>query len=120
MTQYTTHLDIKYESAEKFDVQALIDSCQDDWYNQTLCQVNDMVVRLGVLEGEYHWHQHEHEDEFFMVLDGKLRIDFEDRVVELGPRQAITVPRGIQHRPRAPRRTTVIMLEGAGVTPTGD
>ena len=120
MTEYATHLDIKYPVGERFDIQALVDACQDAWYNQTLCQVNDSVVRLGVLEGEYHWHQHDDEDEFFMVLDGTLLIDFEDRVVELGPRQAITVPKGVQHRPRAPQRVVVVMVEGAGVVPTGD
>jgi mannose-6-phosphate isomerase-like protein (cupin superfamily) len=120
MTQYTTHLDIKYPAGEKFDVQALVEACQDQWYNQTLCQVNDSVVRLGVLEGEYHWHQHDDEDEFFLVLDGSLLVDFDDRVVELGPRQAIAVPRGVRHRTRAPQRTVVIMLEGAAVVPTGD
>ena len=120
MTLYTTHLDIKYPSGREFDIQALVDACEDDWYNQTLCQVNDSVVRLGVLEGEYHWHTHEREDEFFMVLDGTLLIDLEDRVVELGPRQAITIPKGVRHRPRSPQRTVVIMLEGAGVVPTGD
>jgi mannose-6-phosphate isomerase-like protein (cupin superfamily) len=120
MTQYTTHLEIKYPPGDKFDIQALVDATEDQWYNQTLCKVNDSVVRLGVLEGEYHWHQHEDEDEFFMVLDGTLFIDFEDRVVELGPREAITVPKGVQHRPRAPKRTVLIMVEGAGVVPTGD
>jgi mannose-6-phosphate isomerase-like protein (cupin superfamily) len=118
--RYHTYLDIKYGLGERFDVQALVDACEFDWYNQTLCQVNDSVVRLGVLKGEYHWHQHEDEDEFFMVLDGRLLIDFEGQTVELGPRQAITVQKGIQHRPRAPERTVVIMIERVGVVPTGD
>jgi len=120
LTEYTTHLDIKYPAGEEFDIQALVDACEEEWYNQTLCRVNDSVIRLGVLQGEYHWHQHDDEDEFFMVLEGSLLIDFEDRVVELGRRQAITVPKGVRHRPRAPERTVVVMVEGAGVVPTGD
>jgi mannose-6-phosphate isomerase-like protein (cupin superfamily) len=90
------------------------------WYNQTLTRVNDAVVRLGVVEGEYHWHKHDHEDEFFYVVEGRLIVDLEGRSVELLPRQGLTVPRGVVHRTRAPERTVMLMVEAAGVTPTGD
>jgi mannose-6-phosphate isomerase-like protein (cupin superfamily) len=120
MTTYTTNLDVKFAALELIDVQALVDACTDSWYNQTLCAVNDSVVRLGVLEGEYHWHTHEREDEFFFVVEGALLIDLEDRTVELGPRQAITVPQGVRHRPRAPRRTVVMMVERSSIVPTGE
>ena len=120
MTEYATFLDIKYQPLELIDLQALADAAAHPWYNQTLCRANDSVVRLGVLQGEYHWHQHDDEDEFFLVLDGRLLIDLEGRTVDVGPRQAITVPRGVRHRPRAPERTIVVMMEGAGVVPTGD
>jgi mannose-6-phosphate isomerase-like protein (cupin superfamily) len=117
---YVIHEDALFSTLEKMDVQRLIDECDDPWYNQTLCQVNDSVVRLGVLQGEYHWHKHDNQDEFFLVLDGLFRIEMEDRIVELQPRQAFTVPKGVLHRPVVPVRTTVIMIEGAGVKPTGD
>ena len=93
----------------------------EPWFNQTLTQVNDTVVRLGVLEGEFHWHKHENEDEFFLVLDGELHIDVEggDSFV-LGPEQGVTIPRGVLHRPRAPKRTVILMVEPAAVVPTGD
>lgn len=120
MTEYATHLDIKYHPLDTIDVQRLVDECTDAWYNQTLCRVNDSVVRLGVLHGEYHWHAHDDEDEFFLVLEGRLLIDLDDRTIDLGPRQAVTVPRTMRHRPRAPKRTVVVMMEGAGVVPTGD
>jgi mannose-6-phosphate isomerase-like protein (cupin superfamily) len=120
MTTYSTHLDVKFAPLELIDVQALVDACTDPWWNQTLCAVNDAVVRLGVLEGEYHWHTHEDEDEFFFVVDGTLLVDLEDRTVELGARQALTVPQGVRHRPRAPRRTVVLMVERKSVVPTGD
>jgi mannose-6-phosphate isomerase-like protein (cupin superfamily) len=121
MTEYASHLDIKYEPFELIDVQRLVDECTDAWYNQTLCRVNDSVVRLGVLQGEYHWHVHEDEDEFFLVLDGRLLIDVEKRgTTTLEPRQAVTIPRGVRHRPRAQERTVVVMMENAGVVPTGD
>lgn len=120
MTTYTTHLDVKYAPLERIDVQALVDACTDKWYNQTLCAVNESVVRLGVLEGEYHWHTHEDGDEFFFVVDGALLMDLDSGTVELATRQAITIPKGVRHRPRAPERTVVLMMERSSVVPTGD
>lgn len=117
---YATHLDIKFEPLTLVDVPRLVAECKDAWYNQTLCQVNDAVIRLGLIEGEYHWHKHDADDEFFFVLDGKLVIDLEGRSVELGPRQGFTVPKGVVHRTRAPERTTILMVETATVVPTGD
>ncbi len=117
---YSIHLDARYPPLEVVDIQALVDACKGSWYHQTLCRVNDCVVRLGVLKGEFHWHKHDKEDEFFYVVDGRFVIDLEGRTVELTPRQGLTVPRGVMHRTRAPERTVVLMIEGAGVVPTGD
>jgi len=117
---YATHLDIKFPALRLVDVPSLVKACTDTWYNQTLCQVNASVVRLGVIEGEYHWHKHDHDDEFFYVVDGKLLIDLEQRVVELAPRQGFVVPKGVLHRTRAPQRTVILMVENAGIIPTGD
>ena len=117
---YDTHLDIKYGPLEVIDVPALVAACTHPWYNQTLCKVNDSVVRLGVFQGEYHWHKHDAEDEFFFVVSGRLLIDLDGRTVDLGPGQGYVVPKGLRHRPRAPERTVVLMVEGAGIVPTGD
>ena len=117
---YATHLNSYYAPLERIDVQTLVDACTDQWYNQTLCRVNDSVVRLGVLQGEYHWHKHEDEDEFFYVVEGRFFIDLEGRTVELAPRQGFVVPKGVLHRTRAPERTVILMVEGAGIVPTGD
>src|SRR5213594_496849 len=117
---YDTHLDIRYGPLELVDVQALVDASTHPWYNQTLCQVNDSIVRLGVVRGEYHWHKHDAEDEFFYVVDGCLLIDLEEQTVELSPRQAFVVPKGVVHRTRAPERTVMLMVEKATVVPTGD
>ena len=117
---YVTRLDVRYGPLELVDVKALVDACTDRWWNQTLCRVNDSVVRLGVVEGEYHWHQHDDEDEFFYVVEGRFLIDLEDRTVDLGPRQGLVVPKGVRHRPRAPERTVILMVEGTGIVPTGD
>ena len=108
---YATHLDVKFGPLTVIDIPALVNSCKDRWYNQTLCKVNDSVVRLGVVEGEYHWHKHDHEDELFYVVEGTLLIDLEGRTVELGPSQGIVVPNGVIHRTRAPQRTVLLMVE---------
>jgi mannose-6-phosphate isomerase-like protein (cupin superfamily) len=117
---YATHLDIRYQPLEVVDVPALIDAVRDRWYNQTLCKVNDSVVRLGVVQGEYHWHKHDDLDEFFYVVEGKFVIDLQDRVVELTERQGFVVPKGVIHRTRAPERAIILMVEGTGIVPTGD
>jgi mannose-6-phosphate isomerase-like protein (cupin superfamily) len=117
---YETRLNILHQPLETIDVQALADSSEFKWYNQTLCQVNGSVVRVGVIEGEYHWHKHDEDDEFFYVVEGRLLIDLEDRTVELAPRQGFVVPKGFGHRTRAPERTIILMVENAGIIPTGN
>jgi dTDP-4-dehydrorhamnose 3,5-epimerase-like enzyme len=117
---YETRLNILHQPLELIDVKALADACDYKWFNQTLCKVNKSVVRVGVIEGEYHWHKHDDDDEFFYVVEGKLLIDLEDRVVELAPGQGFVVPKGIVHRTRAPERAVILMVENAGIVPTGD
>ena len=117
---YKTRLNIYYRPLEIVNVPALVAACTDQWYNQTLCQVNDSVVRLGVVKGEYHWHKHDKDDEFFFVIEGCLLVDLEARTVELEPRQGLVVPKGAMHRTRAPERTVILMVENAGIVPTGD
>jgi mannose-6-phosphate isomerase-like protein (cupin superfamily) len=117
---YVTRMDILHGPLEVVDVQAIVDRCTDRWFNQTLCKINDSVVRLGIVHGEYHWHQHDDLDEFFYVVEGRFLIDLKDRTVDLGPRQGFVVPKGVQHRPRAPEKTVILMVEGEGIVPTGD
>ena len=116
---YDTHLDVRFEALQTIDVPALVAAVTHPWWNQTLCRVNDSVVRLGVVQGEYHWHSHTAEDEFFYVVEGRFLIDLQDRTVDLGPGQGFVVPRGVPHRPRAPVKTVILMVEGAGIVPTG-
>jgi len=117
---YDTRLNILHKPLELIDEKALADAAPPPWYNQTLCQVNASVVRIGVVEGEYHWHKHDHDDEFFYVVEGNLLIDLEGRTVALAPRQGFVVPKGVLHRTRAPQRTVILMFENAGIIPTGD
>ena len=117
---YSIHTDVKFPPLHLIDVRKLQQETKDQWFNQTLCQVNDSVVRLGVLQGEFHWHKHDNEDEFFYVVEGKFVIDLEGRTVELSPQQGFTVPKGVLHRTSAPVRSVILMIEGSGVVPTGD
>lgn len=117
---YDTRLNVQYQPLEIVEEKALADASPHKWYNQTLCRVNASVVRLGVIQGEYHWHKHDADDEFFYVVEGQLLIDLEDRTVALAPRQGFVVPKGVVHRTRALERTVILMFENAGIIPTGD
>ena len=125
---YDTRLNVLYPQLAHIDVNAVVDSVTHPWFNQTLARVNDSVVRLGVMKGEYHWHEHAEDDEFFFVLEGKFLIDLEPqadgvtpgRVITLGPREGFVVPKGVRHRTRAPERSVILMVENAGIVPTGD
>jgi mannose-6-phosphate isomerase-like protein (cupin superfamily) len=117
---YVTKLDVRFDHLQKIDVNQIVSENKDKWFNETLTKVNDSVVRIGIVEGEYHWHKHDNDDEFFFVLDGKLLIDLEDRTIELSPSQGFTISKGIVHRTRAPKKTVMLMVETSTIQPTGD
>jgi mannose-6-phosphate isomerase-like protein (cupin superfamily) len=124
---YATHLNILFPPLAKIALDPVIDAVKDQWWNQTICRVNDSVVRLGVMQGEYHWHKHDDDDEFFLVLEGRFLIDLEPqadgvtpgKVTELGPREGFVVPKGVIHRTRAPEHAVILMVETASIVPTG-
>jgi mannose-6-phosphate isomerase-like protein (cupin superfamily) len=117
---YATYLDIKFPALTVVNVPALVSACKDQWCNQTLCKVNGSVVRLGIMQGEYHWHKHDSDDEFFFVLEGHFIIDLENESIDLQPWQGYVVPKGVVHRTRAPDRAVILMVETAAIVPTGD
>ncbi|NHJ32032.1 MAG: cupin domain-containing protein [Asgard group archaeon] len=119
-SKYSISKEIEFGPLEVLDFPEIIASCKKDWQNIGLCEVNDCVIRLGVIEGEFHWHKHEKEDEFFYVIDGLLYIDLEDRTITLKPQQGFLVPRKVNHKTRAPKRTSILMVEGSTIEPTGD
>lgn len=118
--KYSIDLEIKYNSLEIIDIQQLIEECNKEWQNISLCNVNDSVIRLAVVKGEFHWHKHDKEDEFFFVIEGLFIIDLEEKSIELKPKQGFTVPKGVMHKTRAPSRTAVLVIEKNTVNPTGD
>jgi mannose-6-phosphate isomerase-like protein (cupin superfamily) len=118
--RYTINLDDKYGAGAIVDIPAEL-AAHEPWFNQTLTTLGESVVRLGLIEGDFHWHKHDDTDEFFLVLEGRLLIDIEDEgTVTLDPHQGYTVAKGVVHRTRAPARTAILMVERAGVSPTGD
>ena len=117
---YVTRMDVKFAHLEKIDVPKMVQECPYKWFNQTLSQVNDSLVRIGIVEGEFHWHKHDNHDEFFFVLEGQLLIDLEGSTIELNPGQGVTITKGVMHRPRAPKKTVMLMVESTGIIPTGD
>ena len=119
-TTYNINLDVKYKHLELIDISKIDEANKEKWFNQTLTEVNGSVVRIGILEGEFHWHKHDDDDEFFFVLSGQLLIDIEERTIELNPNQGVTISKGVMHRPRAPIKTIVLMVETGNIKPTGD
>ena len=118
--KYNINLDIGFDHLERIDVNELVRSNKLQWSNQTLTKVNESVVRLGIVEGEFHWHKDDNDDEFFFVLDGQLLIDLEGETIELNPNQGVTITKGVMHRPRAPLKTVMLMVETNAIVPTGD
>ena len=116
---YVQRMDIKYQHLEVIDVPAIVEECRHPWFNQTLTKVNGSVARIGIVEGEYHWHKHDDDDEFFFVLSGKLYIELEDRTIELNPNQGVTISKGVMHKPRAPQKTVMLMVETDDIDPIG-
>jgi mannose-6-phosphate isomerase-like protein (cupin superfamily) len=119
-TNFRNNDNNKYGKLRVVDIPAV---ARDNapWFNQTLTTVNDAVVRLGVFEGDFPWHKHVEQDEFFLVLEGEIFLDVESGdSVRLGPHEGFTVPKNVQHRPRSPQRSVVLMVESTGIVPTGD
>ena len=117
---YDIRDDVKYGHLRLIDIPREIAE-HEPWFNQSLTTVNDAVVRLGILHGEFHWHKHDEQDELFLVLEGQLLVDVEGQgTLTLERHQGYCVPRGITHRTRAPEKTVVLMVERHDVVATGD
>jgi mannose-6-phosphate isomerase-like protein (cupin superfamily) len=117
---YKQNMDVKYDNLELIDVPGIVAENTERWFNQTLTRVNNSAVRLGIVQGEYHWHKHENDDEFFFVLTGKLFIDLEGRTMEILPMTGTTIPKGVMHRTRAIEKTVMLMVETSSIDPLGD
>ena len=104
----------------KFNVHDLTDGLDDDWKNFVVSEVNDHVVRLSLLQRDFHWHSHSRSDEVFYVIQGKLFVDLEDRTEELHSGEMITIPKNVRHRTRSNERTLILCFESKDNDVTGD
>ncbi|HBO1215408.1 TPA: cupin domain-containing protein [Pseudomonas aeruginosa] len=92
----------------------------DHWQPRVIAQMNDYQFKLVKIEGDFVWHSHADTDETFIVLAGRLRIDFRDGAVHLGPGEMYVVPRGVEHKPFAEGEVRMLLVEPCGVRNTGD
>jgi mannose-6-phosphate isomerase-like protein (cupin superfamily) len=102
------------------DLREKFASFSEQWSPRIVAELNGQHVKLVKFRGEFVWHHHEHEDELFLVHRGRFRMEFRDRIVELGPGEMIVVPRGVEHRPVADEEVEVLLFEPAGTLNTGN
>nr|WP_137390816.1 cupin domain-containing protein [Rhodoligotrophos defluvii] len=105
---------------DKFALDDKFAQFSEHWRPKVVASLNGQELKLVKVQGEFPWHHHEHEDELFLVWRGAIRIEFRDRVVELGPGEALVVPRGVDHRPVAEQEAEILLFEPAGVLNTGN
>ena len=105
---------------QKINLAERFSRITEHWRPKVVAELNGQVVRLVKVQGEFVWHQHAGEDELFYVVSGRLRIDFRDGPVILGPGEMLVVPRGVEHRPVAEEECEMLLFEPAEVRNTGD
>jgi mannose-6-phosphate isomerase-like protein (cupin superfamily) len=105
---------------EKVNLARSLASFSQFWDPKIVGELNGQQVKLAKAHGEFVWHHHEHEDELFLVLAGRLHMDYRDRTETLEPGEMVIVPRGVEHRPRADEETHILLFEPAGTLNTGN
>jgi len=105
---------------EKVDLAASLARIEAAWSPRIVARYNDNKVVVGKAKGEFVWHSHPETDDFFLVLEGRLTIDFRDGSVELGPGELYVVPAGVEHRPRSDEGASILLVEPEGTPNTGD
>jgi mannose-6-phosphate isomerase-like protein (cupin superfamily) len=104
------YLEMKNGQLEKFNLFDISKGISE-YKNWIVSEVNDHALRIAVINGEFHWHKHEDCDELFMVLEGELFIDLEDKTISLKPGEIFTIPRNVMHRTRSKERTVNLCFE---------
>jgi len=105
---------------QKIDLAQKLALFSDHWHPRIIGELNGQQVKLAKLQGEFVWHDHANEDELFLVLKGRLRMEFRDGAVEVGEGEMIIVPRGVEHRPVAAEEVHVMLFEPASTRHTGN
>lgn len=106
--------------ADKINIDEKFALFSEHWRPKVVAELNGQELKLVKIEGEFPWHSHDNEDEMFFVWKGRIRIEFRDRSVDLGPGEAIVVPAGVEHRPVAEEEAEILLFEPGGVRNTGN
>ena len=104
----------------KFNLDEKFALFSEQWRPKVIAALNGQEVKIVKVQGTFPWHHHDTEDEFFLVWKGRFRVEFRDRIVELGPGEMVVVPKGVEHRTAADEEAEVILFERAGVVNTGN
>jgi mannose-6-phosphate isomerase-like protein (cupin superfamily) len=105
---------------EKISLEDKFGLFDEHWRPKVVAALNGQEVKLVKVQGIFPWHRHEREDEMFLVWRGRFRVEFRDKVVELGPGEFVVVPQGVEHRTAADEEAEVLIFEPAAVRNTGD
>jgi mannose-6-phosphate isomerase-like protein (cupin superfamily) len=105
---------------EKVNIKNKLSLFSDHWNPRIVGELNGQQVKLAKLQGEFVWHKHDNEDEMFLVIKGKLKMEFRDRTVEINENEFIIVPRGVEHKPVAEQEVQLMLFEPATTLNTGD
>lgn len=105
---------------EKVNLGEKFEQIQDFWSPKIAGELNGQHVRLVKLLGEFVWHHHEHEDEMFLIVKGRLKLEFRDKTVELKAGEFLIVPSGVEHRPVAEEEVQVLLFEPVATLNTGN
>jgi mannose-6-phosphate isomerase-like protein (cupin superfamily) len=105
---------------DKFSLEQKFSLFSEQWRPKVVAALNGQEVKLVKVQGTFPWHHHDAEDEFFLVWKGRFRVEFRDRIVELGPGEGLVVPRGIEHRTAADHEAEILLFEPAATRNTGN
>lgn len=104
----------------KINFKDKLSKFSDYWSPKIITEMNDYQFKLVKIKGEFVWHKHEDTDEVFIVIEGKMKIEFEDEIVELNEGEMYVVPKGVNHKPCAENECKIMLVEPRGVVNTGD
>ena len=105
---------------KKINLEDKLSKFSEHWSPKVIAEMNDYQFKLVKIEGEFVWHEHPDTDEVFIVIEGTMHIEFEDRTIELREGEMLVVPKGVRHKPYAEEECKVMLVEPRGVVNTGD
>ena len=105
---------------DKINLKEKLSKFSDHWSPKVIAEMNDYQFKLVKIQGEFVWHNHDDTDETFIVIEGEMKIEFENETVELREGDMFVVPKGIEHKPRAENECKVMIIEPRGVVNTGN